>query len=81
MIPLSFIEPKAGYPIYRLKLDRLQQLLPGASPGLDTICEGILSKAPFVLRDKHLRVKLDAVDERSGVDDRMARAHQPVSGG
>ena len=23
MIPLPFIEPKAGYPIYRLKLDRL----------------------------------------------------------
>ena len=36
MIPLPFIEPKAGYPIYRLKLERLQQLLPGASPGLDT---------------------------------------------
>ena len=43
MIPLPFIEPKAGYPIYRLKLERLQQLLPGASPGLDTICDGILS--------------------------------------
>jgi len=81
MIPLPFIEPKAGYPIYRLKLDRLQQLLPGASPGLDTICEGILSKAPFVLRDRHVRVKQDAVEERSGIDDRMARAHQPVSGG
>ncbi len=55
MIPLPFIEPKAGYPIYRLKLDRLQQLLPGASPGLDTICNGILASAPFVLRDKGSR--------------------------
>ena len=55
MIPLAFIEPKAGYPIYRLKLDRLQQLLPGASPGLDTICNGILASAPFVLRDKGSR--------------------------
>jgi hypothetical protein len=81
MIPLPFIEPKAGYPIYRLKLDRLQQLLPGASPGLDTICEGILSKAPFVLRDRHVRVKQDAVEDRSGIDDRMARAHQSASGG
>ena len=44
MIPLPFIEPKAGYPIYRLKLERLQQLLPGASPGLDTICDGILAQ-------------------------------------
>jgi hypothetical protein len=52
MIPLPFIEPKAGYPIYRLKLERLQQLLPGASSGLDTICDGILASAPFILRDK-----------------------------
>ena len=80
MIPLAFIEPKAGYPIYRLKLDRLQQLLPGASPGLDTICEGILSKAPFVLRDRQVRLKADASQERL-VDDRLARAHQPASGG
>jgi hypothetical protein len=49
MIPLPFIEPKAGYPIYRLKLDRLQQLLPGESEGLDTICNGILGNTPFVL--------------------------------
>ena len=50
MIPLPFIDPKAGYPIYRLKLDGLQQLLPGASSGLDTICAGILKHQPFVLR-------------------------------
>ena len=49
MIPLPFIEPKAGYPIYRLKLERLQQLLPGASAGLDTICEGMLGARPFVM--------------------------------
>ena len=55
MIPLPFIEPKAGYPIYRLKIDRLQHLLPGASQGLDTICDGILGLAPFVLRDKGRR--------------------------
>ena len=50
MIPLPFIEPKAGFPVYRLKLDRLQQLLPG-DPGLDTICDGILRRRPFVLGD------------------------------
>ena len=55
MIPLPFIQPKAGYPIYRLELARLQQLLPGASQGLDTICEGILERAPFVLREKHAK--------------------------
>jgi len=46
------VEPKAGYPIYKLKLRTLQHLLPGESPGLDTICDGILGKGPFVLRDK-----------------------------
>ncbi len=49
MIPLPFIEPKAGYPIYRLRLDRIGQLMPGASPGLDTICDGILRRRPFVM--------------------------------
>ena len=49
MIPLAFVEPKAGFPIYHLKLDRLHQLLPG-DPGLDTICDGILQRRPFVLR-------------------------------
>jgi hypothetical protein len=48
MIPLPFIEPNAGFPVYRLELNRLQQLLPG-DPGLDTICNGILGRTPFVL--------------------------------
>lgn len=52
MIPLPFIEPKAGYPIYRLRLDSLRELLPGGSAGLDTICDGILERGPFVLRDR-----------------------------
>jgi hypothetical protein len=52
MIPLPFIEPKAGYPIYRLKLERLDQLMPGQNHGLDTICDGILGKGPFVLREQ-----------------------------
>jgi hypothetical protein len=57
MIPLPFIDPKAGFPIYRLKLNRLQELLPGASQGLDTICEGILGGTPFLLRDKDARTR------------------------
>jgi hypothetical protein len=48
MIPLPFIEPNAGFPVYRLELNRLQQLLPGDT-GLDTICDGILGRTPFVL--------------------------------
>jgi len=47
MIPLSFVQPRAGYPIYDLKLDKLERLLPGATPGLDVICDGILNGAPF----------------------------------
>ena len=42
----------------RNELDRLQQLLPGASQGLDTICDGILARAPFVLRDKGRKTAL-----------------------
>ncbi len=55
MIELRFIAPKAGYPIYRLKLASLDDLLPGRSAGLDTICDGILGKGPFVLREKGQR--------------------------
>jgi hypothetical protein len=58
MIPLPFVEPKAGYPIYRLKLERLEQLMPGQTPGLDTICDGILGRAAFVHRDKAARPEL-----------------------
>jgi len=53
MIPLPFIQPKAGYPVYRLELEALEDLLPGKSSGLDTICDGILGRGPFVLRDDH----------------------------
>jgi len=67
MIPLPFIEPKAGYPMYRLKLDRLEQLLPGASHGLDTICEGILAKAPFVLRERQVRIKPGHAEEETAL--------------
>ena len=52
MIPLPFIEPKSGYPIYRLRLRRMEELLPGASRGLDTICNGILERRPFVLDEQ-----------------------------
>jgi hypothetical protein len=57
MLPLPFIEPKAGYPIYRLKLETLQHLLPGRSQGLDTICDGILGNGTFVLNDEPFKVQ------------------------
>jgi hypothetical protein len=51
MIPLPFIEPKAGYPIYRLQLTGLEALGPGRSQGLDTLCRGVLEGRPYVLAD------------------------------
>ncbi|MDW8267741.1 MAG: capsular biosynthesis protein [Anaerolineae bacterium] len=48
MIPLSVVEPRAGWPRFALKIDRLAQLAPGSDPGLDVICSGILTGAPFV---------------------------------
>ena len=52
MIPLPFIEPKAGYPIYTLNVDSLDQLRPGATSGLDVICDGILHQRPFVMDER-----------------------------
>jgi hypothetical protein len=55
MIPLSFIEPKAGYPIYRLQLSGLAPLGPGQSEGLDTLCDGVLDGRPYVLSERGAR--------------------------
>jgi len=48
MIPLPFIQPKAGYPLFTMNLQSLDQLRPGAHRGLDVICDGILSGLPFI---------------------------------
>ncbi|MCX6551869.1 MAG: capsular biosynthesis protein, partial [Acidobacteria bacterium] len=48
MIPLPFVRPKAGYPIFTMSLDSIDQLRQGAHRGLDVICDGILAGAPFV---------------------------------
>jgi len=60
MIPLPFIEPKAGYPIYKLKLDSLDPLKPGVTPGVDVICDGILSQRPFIMDERTLRAVVAA---------------------
>ena len=52
MIPLSFVQPRAGYPLYVLKLDSLERLLPGATQGLDVICDGILKGTPFIFDEE-----------------------------
>ena len=42
------MEPRSGTPPYRLALDGLEPLLPGRSPGLDIICDGILKGTRFI---------------------------------
>lgn len=50
MIPLPFMQPTGAWPPYRPALAGLAALQPGATPGLDTICDGILEGRPFVYR-------------------------------
>ena len=47
MIPLPFIMPtKTGH--FQVRIKAKDELAPGRWPGLDTICDGILTGAPFV---------------------------------
>jgi hypothetical protein len=48
MVPIGCMEPVSGWPPYRVNVSRLGELRPGADPGLDIICDGILSGSPFV---------------------------------
>lgn len=48
MIPLGMVEQQEGWPRFRIALSGLDDLLPGCDPGLDVICDGILTGAPFV---------------------------------
>jgi hypothetical protein len=50
MIPLEFTEPATGDPQFRIRVRRLAELAPGRSPGLDTICDGILEGREFTYR-------------------------------
>ncbi|MDX9862778.1 MAG: capsule biosynthesis protein [Rhodospirillales bacterium] len=47
MIPLDFVEPRKGPRRFATKIGGLTDLRPGASAGLDVICDGILTGAPF----------------------------------
>ncbi|MGH7388989.1 MAG: capsule biosynthesis protein [Candidatus Rokuibacteriota bacterium] len=54
MVPLGFMEPTGAWPPYRVSVSRLDDLLPGADPGLDVICDGVLAGTPFVYQaEKH----------------------------
>jgi hypothetical protein len=53
MVPLPFIQPVTGK-IYSMALHRLSDLEPGRYPGLDVICNGILTGSPFVYEAERL---------------------------
>ena len=52
MIPLQAVTPATGFAArqckYQLAVRALEELRPGADPGLDTICDGLLAGTPFV---------------------------------
>ena len=48
MIPLEFMEPTNGNPPFRIGIRSIEELLPGRSPGLDLICDGILNGTDFI---------------------------------
>ncbi|NEO06100.1 MAG: capsule biosynthesis protein [Moorea sp. SIO1F2] len=56
MIPLQFTEPISENPYVKLNITSLEQLLPGADPGLDIICDGILSGSPFIYPAERLGI-------------------------
>ncbi len=50
MIPLPFMEATGGWPPFMPRPENLDALRTGASPGLDVICDGILTGSPFIFR-------------------------------
>jgi hypothetical protein len=54
MMPLPFLKPNGKGSMFDIAVDRLAQLAPGVHPGLDAICEGILTGSRFVFPAEHL---------------------------
>ncbi|MGE3911813.1 MAG: capsule biosynthesis protein [Chloroflexota bacterium] len=48
MIPVPCMVPTKAVPPFRVAIDSLDDLLPGRQPGLDVICDGILTGSPFI---------------------------------
>jgi hypothetical protein len=47
MIPLRSLDPEGGYPP-KLRIQTVEELLPGRDAGLDVVCDGILTGSEFV---------------------------------
>ncbi len=48
MIEVEIFEPRQGEPPFQLAIQSLDELLPSRCNGLDVICNGILTGAPFI---------------------------------
>jgi hypothetical protein len=48
MIPLPFMKPVKGWPLYSIGIRSLSELRAGNFKGLDVICDGILKNTPFI---------------------------------
>ncbi|ANP48077.1 capsule biosynthesis protein [Candidatus Viadribacter manganicus] len=48
MMPLPFLEPNGRGSMFDIAIASLADLAPGKHPGLDAICHGIMTGAPFV---------------------------------
>ncbi|HEY9783917.1 MAG TPA: hypothetical protein V6D17_00855 [Candidatus Obscuribacterales bacterium] len=57
MIPLGMLDPSSSSNVpYKVRPTRLSGFMPGAEPGLDVICDGILKGTPFVYPAEKLLV-------------------------
>jgi hypothetical protein len=57
MIPLGIVAPTGGDPVFRVVVDDLACLEERADPGLDCICDGVLTGSPFVYTARDVRTQ------------------------
>jgi hypothetical protein len=60
MIPLPYVRP--SWPLLRVEVSSLAELMPGRSVGLDVICNGILKGEPFIYPAERV---VEEFDDRS----------------
>jgi hypothetical protein len=48
MVPVPCMVPTKAVPPFKVTIDGIEDLLPGRQPGLDVICDGILTGSPFI---------------------------------
>ncbi|HZO24407.1 MAG TPA: capsule biosynthesis protein [Chloroflexota bacterium] len=48
MVPVPCMIPTKAVPPFKVAIDTIEDLLPGRQPGLDVICDGILTGSPFI---------------------------------